>query len=83
MSFEWYNRIEKIKNILEEIGYVSFKNEIMDRQVAGSTFSEILLGVCSKLIDIKLRDQMAYDMIRADAEELIAFCISVGLTPLT
>jgi hypothetical protein len=81
MSFEWYKSIDKIKNKLDERGYTSYKQEITERELAGSMFGEILLGVCSKLMEIKIRDQQAYNEIREDAEELIEYCISNGLHP--
>ena len=81
MSFEWYKSIEKIKDKLSERGYASYKQEIAERELAGSMFSEILLGVCSKLMEIKIQNQQAYNQIREEADELIAYSISIGLYP--
>ncbi len=81
MSFEWNKSIEKIKNDLENIGYTEYRKQINERQLSGSMFGEIILGVCSKLLEIKISDPVAYNHIRMDAEKLIEYSIANGLYP--
>jgi hypothetical protein len=81
MAFEWYEAIKKIKQRLADCGYSTYYQEVNEAQLGGSTSSEILLRVCSKLLDIKIKDQEVYDQIRSDSEKLIRYCNSIGLFP--
>lgn len=81
MSFNWYDVIEKIISDLEKSGYTNYTTEIIDRVRSGAMFGEIISGVCSKLLDIKISDSDAYNLIKEDSERLIEFCKSNGIIP--
>ena len=81
MSFEWYECIKRIINNLKAAGYIEFSEQVHDRQLSGAVSSEILMAVGSKLLDIKLGDSNAYNIIRTDSESLIQFSNSIGLFP--
>jgi len=43
--------------------------------------SEILLAVCSKLLEIKKSDKNAFKIIQKETTSLIEYCNSIGLYP--
>lgn len=79
MAFEWHKLIGNIRFQLEESGYQLYSKQILGRQLEGMMYSEILLAVCSKLLEIKIKDEIAYKIIEINADSLIKYCYDNGL----
>jgi len=81
MSFPWYESIKNIRVKLENSGYKFYSEEILNRELGGAMASEILLAVCSKLLEIKKSDKNAFKIIQKETTSLIEYCNSIGLYP--
>jgi hypothetical protein len=79
MSF--LRKIEGIKDKLSLAGYPNFVTEILDLQLSGGTGGEVLISVCSKLIEIKHTNRDAYLIIEDESDDLINYCKSLGMYP--
>lgn len=73
--------IESIKKILDNAGKSHFSAQILDLQLSGGTGGEVLISVCSKLLDIKELDNATYQLIKEESEKLIKYAKSIGLYP--
>jgi len=73
--------IENIKLILKKNHHESIAQELLELQLAGGTGGEVLISVCSKLIEIRKTLPNVYRIISKDAEELINYAKSIDLYP--
>jgi DNA repair protein RadC len=73
-------KIELIKSKLTKVGESKLVEEILDLQLSGGTGGEVLISVCSKLLEIK-RTNKHYQLIKKETEELIQYANSIGLIP--
>lgn len=73
--------IEKIKLVLFEYGREDLSIKVLDAQLIGGTGGEVLISVCSQLLEIKKREPDVYSLIESNAEELIKYANSLGLYP--
>lgn len=67
---DFFNKTELIKKTLNQNNYKNISESILDAQLSGGTRGEVLLIVCSKLLDIKKANSKAYLLIKENAEEL-------------
>lgn len=73
--------IEEIKVVLFNHGYENISAEILDAQLVGGTGGEVLISVCSKLIQIKKNEPEIFKIIEFPANGLIEYAHSLGLYP--
>jgi hypothetical protein len=73
--------IQKIKDTLTHANYMVLTNEILELQLSGGTGGEVLISVCSKLIEIKYTNSKAYCLIEIESSELINYAQSLRLYP--
>ena len=81
MTRTFFDQIEYIKTLLQEAGCAEVSNDILEQQLAGGTGGEVLMAVCAMLLTLKGRNTSVYLVIEKDAEELIAYCRSLGMYP--
>jgi hypothetical protein len=74
-------KIEEIKKVFINNGFIDLSNDILGRQISGGTGGEVLIGVCSKLLEIKRVNLPAFKLIEPIAKQLISYCHSLGIYP--
>jgi hypothetical protein len=74
--------IERVKSKLKEIQQEEVAQEILDLQLAGGTGGEVLISVCSKLLDLKRNRFEVYQFIEKEAKDLIEYARSIDLYPI-
>jgi len=74
---DFLSKIENIKKLLAENKYEDYCQEILNLQLSGGTGGEVFVSVCSKLLELKKQDIKAFELVKKDAEELIAYAKSI------
>ena len=75
----YLEKINEIKGKLTSAGHPNLVHEILDRQASGGIGGEVLISVCSKLIEIKYTSPGAYAIIEDESNNLINYCKSLSL----
>ena len=73
--------IEKIKSKLKQNQNETLAQDILNLQLSAGTGGEVLMSICSKLLELKRADSRAYELIKAEADELIDYSKSLNLFP--
>ena len=74
-------KISEIKGKLTSAEYPNLVHEIPELQISGGTGGEVLISVCSKLIEIKYTTPAAFMIIEYESNNLIDYCKSLGSYP--
>lgn len=77
----FFEAIEEIKKKLIGNNYPGLADEILELQISGGTGGEVLISVCSKLLEIKRRNKAAFKEIEDDTKALIEYAHSLNLFP--
>lgn len=78
---DFVGKIVSIRSELVKLNEKGLADEIIEAQLVLGTPGEMLITVCSKLLEIKRRNLDIYKKIEIEAEELIEYSRSVGLWP--
>jgi hypothetical protein len=78
----FFETIESIKHKLKENNDESLAEEILYSQLEGGTGGEVLISVCSKLLEIKRKHRKSFSIVEEEARSLILYANSIGLYPM-
>lgn len=72
------NDIEDIKKKLNEAGYDNLSNDILNAQISGGTPGEVLILVCSEILEIKKKNYKAYLTAQIEMDKLVDYAKSLN-----
>lgn len=78
---DYLELIQSIKEKLTSSGHQSVVDELVELQMSAGVPGEMLMMICSKLIEIRYTNKSAFTSVEDDADDLVKYAKSIGLEP--
>jgi cation transport regulator ChaC len=78
---DFLNKVEYVRDALNEGGYPELAKQILDVQLSGGTPGEVFAGIAYYLNKMKDEHSQAYLLAREQIDEIIQYARSINYLP--